>query len=448
MPISDPTRGQALPLAVVYRLLNELKLNSRNPRKHSKAQVRQLARSISVFGFNVPILVDENSTVIAGHGRVFAAQLNGLQQVPTIMLPHLTAEQLIAFNIADNKLVDNSEWDEPLLAEIFLELSALNINLEDTAFSVSEIDLRIEGISVSAHAADEIDKLPEWSNTTPISVLGDLWQLGKHRLLCGNALEGPSYSALMNSMQAAMAFADVPYNMKSENIGGLGATQHRDFVMASGEMDDDEFLAFLTTSCMLMAEHGIDGALFYVCIDWRNIGALLEAGKKAFTELKNICAWVKDNGGMGSLYRSQHELIPVFKKGHTSHRNNVMLGKHGRYRTNVWNYPGANSFSRNSEEGNLLALHPTVKPVALVMDAILDCTTRGDIVLDPFLGSGTTLMAAERVGRTCYGMELDPLYVDVIIRRWQKYTGGEARHAVSGRIFNDIAGEKEASHDR
>jgi hypothetical protein len=216
--------------------------------------------------------------------------------------------------------------------------------------------------------------------------------------------------------------------------------------MAAGEMSETEYIAFLTRACSLMARYSIDGSIHFLCIDWRHMAELLEAGRLAYTELKNLCVWAKDNAGMGSLYRSQHELVFVFKHGRAAHRNNVDLGRNGRYRTNVWRYGGVNSFSRKTEEGNLMEIHPTVKPVAMVADAILDCSARGDIVLDPFLGSGTTLMAAERTGRVCYALELDPLYVDATIRRWQVYTGGQVQHAATGRSFDEIMTEREVSH--
>jgi DNA modification methylase len=248
----------------------------------------------------------------------------------------------------------------------------------------------------------------------------------------------------MDDRLACMVFTDPPYNVRiAGHATGLGAIQHTNFRMASGEMTSSEFTDFLAQTFTLQSIHSRDGSLHFICMDWRHTQELLTAGKQAYTELKNLCVWVKDNGGMGSLYRSQHELVFVFKNGKESHRNNVQLGQYGRYRTNVWNYPGVNSFSRSTEEGNLLEFHPTVKPVALVADAIMDCTTRGDIVLDPFLGSGTTAIAAERTGRVCYGIELDPAYVDTIIRRWQTFTGLSAQHAISGRSFTEL--EKEAA---
>jgi hypothetical protein len=216
--------------------------------------------------------------------------------------------------------------------------------------------------------------------------------------------------------------------------------------MASGEMDEGEFSAFLNRACRNLVACSAEGSLHYLCIDWRHLGELLAAGRAAYGELKNLCVWVKDNAGMGSLYRSQHELVLVFKQGHRTHRNNIQLGRFGRNRSNIWQYPGANSFGRCGEEGNLSVLHPTVKPVAMVADAILDCSARGDIVLDAFLGSGTTVIAAERTGRRCYGLELDPAYVDTIIRRWQTLNGESALPGISGLSFDDLAREAEAVH--
>jgi DNA modification methylase len=245
----------------------------------------------------------------------------------------------------------------------------------------------------------------------------------------------------MQNEKAAMAFIDPPYNVAIEgNVSGLGAIRHPNFAMACGEMSVAQFTTFLTQIFSLVARYSVDGALHFICMDWRHLSEVLTAGAQAYSELKNLCVWVKNHTGMGAFYRSRHELILVYKHGRASHRNNILLGKFGRDRTNVWTYPSPRT---PTEEGNLLALHPTVKPVQLVADAILDCTSRGEIVLDAFLGSGTTLMAAQRVGRRCYGIELDELYVDTIIRRWQAFTGDHARHASSGRSFKEIEAEVE-----
>jgi DNA modification methylase len=436
-------------MSVAYRQIEELKPDPANPRRHTRKQVRQIAESIKAFGFNVPILIDRYGNIIAGHGRWLAGREFGMTEVPTLCLDHLTPAQARAFMIADNRLTEISVWDDRLLARQLKELSlvGLDFDIEVTGFEMGEIDLRIASLDDPAQAeADPADVVPEIP-ATPLSKLGDMWLLHRHRLLCGSALDSAVFAALMGEERAATAFIDPPYNVRLDgHAGGLGAIHHRPFPMASGEMDRPEFTAFLGEAFRNLAAFSVDGAIHFVCMDWRHVEELLAAGREAYDEIKNICVWVKDNAGMGSFYRSRHEFIAVFKHGRQGHRNNIQLGQFGRNRSNVWHYPGANSFTRYSEEGNLLALHPTVKPVAMVADAILDCSARGDIVLDTFLGSGTTLIAAERTGRRCHGMELDPAYVDTSIRRWQKLTGGSARHAESGRSFDDLAREAEVAN--
>ena len=252
----------------------------------------------------------------------------------------------------------------------------------------------------------------------------------------------------MARRQASLVFIDPPYNVAIDgNVSGKGSVRHREFAMASGEMNEAEYMSFLTTTLRLLARYSTADSVHFICMDWRHMGELLAAGRQTYDTLLNVCVWVKDNDGMGSFYRSQHELVFVFRNGKRRHRNNIQLGQYGRNRTNVWEYPGVNTLSRRSDEGNLLALHPTVKPVALVADAILDCSARGEIVLDAFIGSGSTLIAAERVGRICFGIEIDPLYVDVAIRRWQQHTGDHAIHAVTGKRFSDITADSEVRHD-
>jgi len=440
---------RAARVAISYRPISELKSDPQNPRVHSPKQIRQIARSIEVFGFVVPILVDASGKIIAGHGRISAAQLLGWSEVPTICLDHLTEAQVKAFMIADNRLTENSTWDDRLLAQHLKDLSLLELDfsLEVTGFAMGEIDLRIEGLEVTPEAApDPGDALPPAAGPQ-VSRAGDLWLLGRHRVYCGDALDDGAYDALMQGDTAAMVFTDPPYNVKIDgNVSGLGAVQHREFAMASGEMSESEFTAFLKRACALLARHSDEGSIHFICMDWRHMGELLAAGREAYVELKNVCVWAKDNAGLGSLYRSQHEMVFVFKHGRDAHRNNVQLGQYGRNRTNVWRYPCANSFSKSGDEGNLLALHPTVKAVAMVADAIMDVSARGDIVLDSFLGSGTSVIAAERTGRCCYGIELDPLYVDTIIRRWQAYTGEHARHAASDRTFVELEAEVGKDH--
>jgi DNA modification methylase len=406
-----------LELSIEYRPVTGLAPYARNARTHSKHQVRQIADSIRAFGFTNPILIDNKNTIVAGHGRVRAAALLGMQQVPTIRLDSLSEEQIRAYVLADNKLAENAGWDKSILAIEFQHLLTIesgNLNITVTGFEIPEIDIILQETSAKP---DEDDELLGDTDGPAVTKQGDLWKLGKHRLLCANSLHEESYKILMADRRAAVVFSDPPYNVKIDgHVCGNGETRHREFAMASGEMSEAEFVAFLSTSLRLLAQHSALGSVHFICMDWRHMKELLAAGGQAYDSLVNLCVWVKDNGGMGSFYRSRHELVFVFRYGKGSHRNNVQLGRFGRYRTNVWEYPGVNTLSKSGEEGNLLALHPTVKPVALVADALLDCSARGEIVLDGFLGSGSTLLAAERVGRVCYGIEIDPLYIDVAIR--------------------------------
>jgi DNA modification methylase len=428
---------------VISHAIHQLKPNPHNARTHTKHQIHQIAESIRVFGFTNPVLVDAENQIVAGHGRVEAARLLGMVEVPTIRLDRLTRDQIRAYVIADNKLAENAGWDSEILAielEHLLQLDCADFDVTITGFEIPEIDLILE-TAKAAPPAEETPPEPDFGQE-PVAKPGDLWLLDKHRVICGNSLHKATYQTLLGSRRAAMVFTDPPYNVRIDgHATGNGTIRHREFAMASGEMSEAEFLAFLNNSLRLLAQFSAANSVHYLCIDWRHLGEMLAACQQYYDEFLNLCVWVKDNGGMGSFYRSQHELVLVFRKG-KSHRNNVQLGQFGRYRTNVWQYPGIHTLSKQSDEGNLLALHPTVKPVAMVADAILDCTARGEIVLDAFLGSGTTLMAAERVGRICCGIEIDPLYVDVTIRRWQKYTGEKAMHAASSKAFEEIERER------
>ena len=433
------------PIQIAYRLIAELKLDAMNPRVHSPRQVRQIARSIETFGFNVPVLIDADGRVIAGHGRILACQLLGWTEVPTITLDHLSEAQARAFMIADNRLTENSVWDDRLLAEQFRALSVLDLDfsLEATGFEMGEIDLRIDGLnSPEQDGEDCADDLSATPSGPPVTRPGDSWELNENRVHCASALDAVAYTALMRGEKAQMVFSDPPYNVRIDgNVSGLGKKRHREFAMAAGEMTEFEFTRFLVAAISLFAHQSVEGSLHFICMDWRHIGQLLAAAREVYQQVINICVWVKDNAGMGSFYRSQHEFVGVFRNARGAHRNNIQLGRHGRNRSNVWHYAGANSFSRSGDEGNLLAMHPTVKPVAMVADAIMDCTSRNDIVLDGFLGSGTTVIAAERTGRRCYGLEIDPLYVDTIVRRWQSFTRGDARHAITGESFRTMEAE-------
>lgn len=422
-------------LSIVYHPISILKPNPKNPRIHDKKQLKQLAESMNTFGFINPVIIDKDYNVICGHGRIMACPLAGITEVPTILVDYLTPAQQKAYMLADNKLVENSKWNDALLSEILIELSIpdLDFSVETTGFTTGEIDFRIIGKSLPQSESD--DEIPEITDIA-VSKLEDIWILGEHRIACGNALDEEVYNQLMQGELATAAITDPPYNVKIN--GHVSSTdKHREFEMGVGEMLKPEYIVFLGSSFSLMAKFSIQGSIHMVFIDWRHLDEISRAGEKHYSELKNVCVWCKDNAGMGSFYRSQHEFVFIFKNGTASHINNIELGKYGRHRSNVWNYPGINSFKK-SEEGDLSKIHPTVKNTSMIGDAIMDITNRGDIVLDPFLGSGTAIIAAERVGRRCFGIELDPLYVDAAVRRWQKLTGLQAYHAVSGELFNNI----------
>jgi DNA modification methylase len=415
----------------------DLKLNPRNARRHSTKQLHQIAASIREFGFNSIVVIDEDGVILVGHGRVEAAKLAGLTTLPVLRITHLTAEQKVGFSLADNKIALNSDWDMEQLTVLWRELSAqeLNFDLEVTGFETAEIDLLIDGPTVSTKA-DPSDIVPE-PQSRAVSRLGDLWHLGAHRLICADACDKAAYTDLMDGEQARVVFADAPYNVPIDgHVGGLGAVKHREFKMASGEMSPAEFQEFLRTAFANMAEVSADGALHFICMDWRHMAEVMGAAQGIYSGLKNLCVWNKNNGGMGSLYRSKHELVFVYKVGTAPHINTIELGKNGRYRTNVWDYAGVNTFRAGRDAD--LEMHPTVKPTALVIDAIKDCSRRGEIVLDAFSGSGTTIIAAHKCRRRARVIELDPLYVDVSIRRWQTFTGEAATMALTGETFASV----------
>jgi DNA modification methylase len=424
-------------LKIEYRPISSLKPCARNPRIHSPKQIQQIAESIKTFGITNPILTDSEDSVLAGHGRLEAAKLLGIESVPTIRLDRMTQAEKRAYVIADNKLAENAGWDRQLLALEMRYVAELDIDFDLTVigFDTAEIDLLVRDSNESG--GDNVGEQIPPPSGPPVSQPGDLWILERHRLLCADARHRESFKRLLGKELAQAIIIDPPYNVKiAGNVCGRGAIQHREFPMATGEMSETEFIAFLRTIFEHLTACSIQGSLHFVFIDWRHAFELLSAARQTYSELKNLCVWVKDNGGMGSLYRSRHELIFLFKAGVAPHINNVELGRYGRYRSNVWEYAGLNTFRQDRLEE--LAMHPTVKPVALVADAILDCSQRNGVVLDCFGGSGTTLIGAERTGRRGYLMELDPLYVDVTIQRFQKITGKRAVHAVTGLTFTEM----------
>jgi DNA modification methylase len=423
---------------IEYLAVEQLQPYKRNARVHPKKQIHQIVASIKEFGFNNPVLVDHRGEILAGHARVEAAKILGLRSVPVIRIEHLTEEQKRAFVIADNKIALNAGWDLDMLALDLKELSNLELpfELEITGFDTAEIDFLVDGPTKKSKA-DPCDSLPPVARDA-VTRSGDLWVLADHKLLCADARDRQAYAVLMGEEKARLAFTDPPYNVRIDgHAGGLGSIKHREFAMASGEMSEAEYTGYLAVIFGNMAHVSMDGAIHFICMDWRHIGEVLAASKPAYAELKNLCVWNKDNGGMGSFYRSKHELVFVFKVGTAAHVNSVELGHSGRYRTNVWDYAGVNTLRpRRSEE---LEMHPTVKPVALVIDAIKDCSRRGEIVLDPCSGSGTTIIAAQKSARKAWAMEIDPLYVDVAIRRWQTFTGNAAVLAATGETFGQVA---------
>ena len=414
-----------------------------NARRHSKRQIQQIADGIRTNNFNNPIAIARDLQVIAGHGRLEAAKLLGLERVPTICLDHLSEAQRKAYALADNKLALNATWDLDLLAAELASLGDLGYDLELTGFSTTEIDLTLE------HARDANPSREESRGGDSIPLLRDqnvtrrceVWMLGRHMLLCGDARAPQHYEVVLNGQTANVVFCDPPYNVAVKgHVSGLGKIKHDEFAMASGEMTDDEFTAFLTTCMLAIAASCKDGAIVFTCIDWRGMDKLLEAGKRAFTELKQLCVWRKTNAGMGTFYRSRHELVFVYKVGTAAHTNNFGLGDTGRYRTNVWDYPGISSLGGKRAEEQ--ARHPTPKPVAMVADAIRDCSRRNEIVLDPFGGSGSTLIAAEICGRSARLIEYEPKYCDVIVRRYEEFTGKQAVLKSTGQTFEEVAGER------
>ena len=431
----------ATPPAIIESVaLTDLKENPRYARLQRNSQIQDLMRSIEAFGFILPVLIDETGMLITGHVRCAAARKMGMTHVPVIRITHLSPEKILAFSIADNQLSQKGRWNETVVAKILLDLTAaeLDFSIEATGFTMAEVDVRIESLDMTTQGAG--DDLSHVETGPAVTELGDLWGLGKHKLICGSATEATTYDRLMTQAAAAV-FADPPYNVPvNGHISGSGKTQHREFVEGSGELSPAEYLILLRESMRLSALHCRKGSIHFWCIDWRHDGVMQQAAEPIFGGLKNLCVWVKDNAGMGSLYRSAHELVHVYKLAGAAHRNNVQLGRYGRPRSNAWRYPAPSHF-QSCEDASLIALHPTVKPVALIADAILDVTARGDVVLDPFCGSGSSLLACQRVGRVGRAIELDPLYVDLAIRRWQSLTGEDAIHLASGQTFNQRASE-------
>ena len=368
-------------------------------------------------------------------------------ELPVIVVAGLSAAKRRALAIADNKIAQNSGWDRERLAIEIPELAEVlrteGLDVSILGFDAIEIDrLQTDCEDDAAAPHDEID--PTWSATLAVSKPGDLWVLGSHKVLCGDARSTADLARLMDESRADAAFLDPPYNVRIGAVVGHGKTRHRDSAMASEEMSSPDYLQFLTTVLDRATSVSREGAIHFVCTDWRHIAELVTVGKQIYGELINIAAWIKSSANLGSFYRNQHELVGVFRVGRAPHINNIELDRHRRSRSNVWRYAAVNAFRAGRMDE--LGARPTAKPVALVIDALKDCTGHGDIVLDTFAGFGTTVVAAERVGRRARAVEIEPRLADLTVRRWQAFTGREARHLGSGLAFDEIERGQRQNH--
>lgn len=411
-----------------------------NPRKHTARQIKQVAESIRRFGFRFPVLVDTKNRLIAGHCRKHAAELLGLKEIPVIQASDLSETQVRALMVADNRLTELSDWDEALLGENFRILAELDLDFDLTVTGFDYGD--IERFMILGESEQVLVEEVDVSQAAAVTRPGDIWALGDHKILCGDSTQSSSYTVLLGEHKASMVFTDPPYNLPARTIGKVASRRHGNFAVAAGEMSSEEFAAFLATVFKRLCEFTVPGSIHYHFMDWRHMREVLLAGDECYTELKNICVWTKDRAGMGSFYRSQHEMVLVFKNGKAAHRNHFQLGQHGRMRSNVWAFPSVRSHSsefgdKNNQEA--LEIHPTIKPVKLIEEALLDCSRRKEIVLDPFLGSGSTLIACENVKRICYGIELSPRYVDATLYRWSSLTGKDPIHVQSGKSYRASA---------
>ena len=425
-------------LRVKYVKVDTLKPYPGNARLHSKKQITQIAASIRQFGFNNPVLIDSDGQIVAGHGRVAAAREIGMLKVPVVRLDHLSESEKRAYIIADNRLAELANWDRDILRIELQQLHELNLefDVEITGFETSDLDLLLDGDASPVDGADDIPPTPEGR---PVTQPGDLWLLGdNHRLICADATSEASYLRTHGRQASSNGvFRSTLQRPDRRQCQWIGQDEACQFKMASGEMSAAQFTDFLRDAFRCMSAASEDGSIHYHCMDWRHIAELQAAGAAVYSELKNLIVWNKTNAGMGTFYRSKHELIFAFKNGTAPHTNNFRLGETGRYRSNVWDYPGVNTFGTNRDEE--LSLHPTVKPVALVADAIKDVTRRGEIVLDAFGGSGTTVIAAEKTKRHARLVELDPNYCDVICLRFAKFAGKSVIYAKTGQTFEECS---------
>jgi DNA modification methylase len=430
-----PSNSLSIELLEIASLRSALK----NVRRHSRKQVPKLQKSLNHFGQPRPILVTPDHEIIDGHLVCEALKANGATTVRAIVVRGLSPIEIRALRLMLHRSAEDAVWD---LDAVRIELQAIldaGLDLDLTGFETPELDQILQADIPRANVGEDGGDIPR-AGASAISRPGDIWQCGRHRIGCGNARDQRFVARVREGRLVNVSFIDPPYNLPIAGfVSGKGRHQHREFLQGSGEMSSDDFFALLRDSLEVLRTASTADAVVFGCIDWRHVVELVVAGRVCGMALYNLCVWVKNNPGMGGIYRNQHELVAVFRAGTGQPVNNVELGKYGRNRSNVWSYPGMASFGAGRDE--LLASHPTVKPIALISDVLRDVTKRGDVVLDTFLGSGSTLMAAQETGRICFGVELDPLYVDAAIRRWQRATGLDAVHAESGQTF-----EQSASH--
>jgi len=417
--------------------IDSVKSYDRHARRHGKTKIEKLKKLLGHYGQVAPIIVDDNNVIISGHALHAAMRELGAGEIAAVSIAGRSKSEINALRLALNRLPLEASWDNENLRAEFQQFAELSFDLELTGFDAPEIDQILELDLPQLNVAEDEAEIPSVAEIA-VSAKGDIWECGRHRLGCGDALDQAFADSVLGGAKANVSFVDPPYNVPIAGfVSGKGRVQHREFVQAVGEMSPEEFTAFLAAALKVLKTSSASGALIYACMDWRHVFELIGAGRQCSLELFNLCVWAKTNAGMGSLYRNQHELVCLFKTGPTQHTNNVELGRHGRNRSNLWTYRGFNAFGQDRD--TLLASRPTVKPVLMIADALRDVTKRGDTVLDTFMGSGSTLMAAEETGRTCFGTELDPLYVDVAIRRWQIHTRRDAVHASTGELFCERA---------
>ncbi len=429
MPVfKNSTEWQWIPIKSV-------KPYARHARNHNKRTIEKIKRLIGHSGQLVPIIVDPNNVIIDGHAVWQSMTELGSGDIAVVVVAGRSDPETKALRLALNRIPSDAAWDNERVRQELQELVDLSFELELTGFDAPEIDHILD---VDVQKLNVVDADIPAVEKIAASSISDVWVCGHHRVGCGDARDQAFVDRVRDGKSSDICFVDPPYNVPIAGfVSGKGRAQHREFAVAAGEMSPDEFTAFLGASLKVLRAASTPRALIFACMDWRHVFELIGAGRQCGLDLFNLCVWAKTNAGMGSLYRSQHELICVFKAGAEAHANNVELGRHGRNRSNLWTYRGFNAFGSDRDE--LLANHPTVKPVLMIADALRDVTKRGGIVVDTFLGSGSTLMAAEETGRRCFGIEFDPLYVDVAIRRWQTKTARDAAHAETGELFEDRA---------